>query len=144
MFDKKAQLLFHILQSEQSILSRTDQKAYTMLSILGVFMVFFMVYYRFLVANLFLIIMLGVYFITAFMAIYYLLRTIMPQLVDSSAATVTAPEMDRYDPTFFGGIQRFKGGEEYAKFMSGIAQDEDRMIDVLWADGMRSYHGHFI
>ena len=33
--------LFQVLSSEQQILMRTDQKAFTLLSILGVFMIFF-------------------------------------------------------------------------------------------------------
>jgi len=37
--------IFHILQSEQLILQRTDQKAFTLMSILGVFMVFFIVHF---------------------------------------------------------------------------------------------------
>ena len=37
--------IFQILQSEQNILQRTDQKAFTLMSILGVFMVFFIVHF---------------------------------------------------------------------------------------------------
>ena len=37
--------IFHVLSNEQQILQRTDQKAFTMLSILGVFMVFFIVHF---------------------------------------------------------------------------------------------------
>ncbi|MFC1746990.1 hypothetical protein ACFLZR_01520, partial [Candidatus Neomarinimicrobiota bacterium] len=80
MSEKKIQLLFQILHSEQSILSRTDQKAYTMLSILGVFMAFFIVYYRLLVPNMFFIAMMVVYFSTAFLTIFSLIRTIMPRI----------------------------------------------------------------
>ena len=46
MPDVSFRLLFQVSSSEQSILARTDQKAYTLLSVLGVFMVFFIVYYR--------------------------------------------------------------------------------------------------
>ena len=37
--------LFQVLSSEQQILMRTDQKAFTLLSILGVFMVFFIIHF---------------------------------------------------------------------------------------------------
>ena len=37
--------LLRILDGEQQIIQRTDQKAFTMLSILGVFMVFFIVHF---------------------------------------------------------------------------------------------------
>ena len=39
-----APILF-IIQSEQLILQRTDQKAFTLMSLLGVFMVFFIVHF---------------------------------------------------------------------------------------------------
>ena len=72
-------LLFHILDSERSILSRTDQKAFTLLSILGVFMVFFIVYYRFLLVNNFIVALIPIYFLAAFLTIFNLFRTIMPR-----------------------------------------------------------------
>ena len=37
--------IFFIIQSEQLILQRTDQKAFTLMSLLGVFMVFFIVHF---------------------------------------------------------------------------------------------------
>ena len=37
--------LFKVLDSEQQIIMRTDQKAFTMLSLMGVFMVFFLVHF---------------------------------------------------------------------------------------------------
>ncbi|MBT3589285.1 MAG: hypothetical protein HOK52_03765 [Candidatus Marinimicrobia bacterium] len=43
MSDKNISALLQVLNSEQQIIGRTDQKAFTMLSILGVFMVFFIV-----------------------------------------------------------------------------------------------------
>jgi len=39
---KEFNALLQVLSGEQQILQRTDQKAFTLLSILGVFMVFFM------------------------------------------------------------------------------------------------------
>ena len=43
--DKKIDVLFQILSSEQQTLQRVDQKAFTMLSLLGVFAVFFIIHY---------------------------------------------------------------------------------------------------
>ena len=61
--------LFFIIQNEQLILQRTDQKAFTLMSILGVFMVFFIVHFpKVIAANSFNIlsgIMVFIYFITA-------------------------------------------------------------------------------
>ena len=57
--------IFHILQSEQLILQRTDQKAFTLMSILGVFMVFFIVHFPKIEITYLSGIMVFVYFITA-------------------------------------------------------------------------------
>ena len=46
-------LVFRILDNETRLLERADQKAISLLSILGVFMVFFIVYYRLVPVNTF-------------------------------------------------------------------------------------------
>ena len=43
--NKRLSTLFKILDNENQILQRTDQKATTLLSILGVFMVFFIIHF---------------------------------------------------------------------------------------------------
>ena len=43
--NKRLSTLFKILDNENQIMQRTDQKATTLLSILGVFMVFFIVHF---------------------------------------------------------------------------------------------------
>jgi hypothetical protein len=122
MSDTSSQLLFHILQGEQSILSRTDQKAYTLLSVLGVFMVFFIVYYRLLVVNYFILGMLGVYFTAAFFTIWSLVRTILPRVhKESKSDTETTP----LDPTFFGGIRKFPTSEKYFAHLKELDAQED-------------------
>ena len=42
---KEFSALLQVLAGEQQIIQRTDQKAFTLLSILGVFMVFFIVHF---------------------------------------------------------------------------------------------------
>ena len=54
--------IFHILQSEQLILQRTDQKAFTLMSILGVFMVFFIVHFPKIQMNTFIFFMMMISF----------------------------------------------------------------------------------
>ena len=45
MQEREFSTLLKILDGEQQIIQRTDQKAFTMLSLLGVFMVFFIVHF---------------------------------------------------------------------------------------------------
>lgn len=72
--------VFHVLSNEQLIIQRTDQKAFTMLSILGVFMVFFIVHFLKIRINWFNVIMVAVYFIAAFVAIINLVLVIAPRV----------------------------------------------------------------
>ncbi|MFB0516354.1 MAG: Pycsar system effector family protein [Candidatus Neomarinimicrobiota bacterium] len=123
------QLLFHILQSEQSILARTDQKAYALLSVLGVFMVFFIVYYRMLVLNIFIIALLAIYFGPAFLTIWSLVNTIQPRLHREARSAKGNPY--RLDPTFFGGIQKFPSSDDYYAFLREIEEDDDYAVRLL-------------
>ena len=129
MSEVNHKLLMSVLESEKSILSRTDQKAYTMLSILGVFMVFFIVYFRLLAVNVFIMGMLSIYFTAAFLAIYNLIKTMMPRV--HREFLEHEAEEQQIDPTFFGGIHEFKSSQEYYDYMLSVMQDADlsnRMI----------------
>jgi hypothetical protein len=128
MPEDRFRLIFHVLQSEQSILSRADQKAYTLLSILGVFMVFFIAYYRLMVVNYFIVAMLTIYFAAAALAIYSLVRTIMPRFKKSTSVydSEVLP-----DPTYFGGIRQYKSAEEYYKIMSSLQAEDERSLKFL-------------
>lgn len=130
MAEDRFNLLFHVLQSEQSILSRADQKAYTLLSVLGVFMVFFIAYYRLMEVNLFIVGMLTIYFAAAAVTIYQLIRTIMPRF--GSSATMTHPD-DPPDPTYFGGIRHYESAEHYYNFIRSLDSGDDRSIKFLAA-----------
>ena len=80
MIDKDFTALFHVLSSEQQILQRTDQKAFTILSILGVFMVFFIVHFTKMEINWFIFIMTIIYFLSALMTIIQLVLVIVPRV----------------------------------------------------------------
>ncbi len=85
--------IFHVLSNEQQILQRTDQKAFTMLSILGVFMVFFIVHFLKIQLDWFKFIMVIIYFISAFLAIINLVLVIAPR--------VKKGEPQELNPIFF-------------------------------------------
>ncbi len=125
------QLLFHILQSEQSILTRTDQKAYTLLSILGVFMVFFIVYFRMMVINVFIVVILTIYFGAAFLTIWSLVQTIQPRYQRGSGATDKENAKPNLDPTYFGGVREFQTGDDYFTYLKGLEGDEDLILKIL-------------
>ncbi len=119
--------LFHVLDSEQQIIQRTDQKAFTLLSILGVFMVFFIIHFLKIQMDWFRFILVVVYFIVAFLAIVNLMLVIVPR-IRKDAPGDDSPEIN---VTFFGGISTFKSSEEYANYLSNIANDDEKMYQMF-------------
>jgi len=72
--------LFRVLDSEQQIITRTDQKAFTMLSLMGVFMVFFLVHFTKIQINWFNFSMLILYLGAALLALIQLIMVIHPRI----------------------------------------------------------------
>ena len=77
---KEFNALLQVLSGEQQVIQRTDQKAFTLLSILGVFMVFFIVHFPKIQINMFIFLMMMIYFTSAMGTIYYLVRVIIPRI----------------------------------------------------------------
>ncbi len=119
--------LFHVLDSEQQIIQRTDQKAFTLLSILGVFMVFFIIHFLKIQMNWFRFILVVIYFIAAFLAIVNLMLVIVPR-IRKDAAKDNNPEVNA---TFFGGISTFKSSDSYAEYLSKITEDDEKMYNMF-------------
>ena len=78
--NKEFSALLQVLAGEQQVIQRTDQKAFTLLSILGVFMVFFIVHFPKVQMNFFIFLMMMIYFTSAMGTIYYLVRVIVPRI----------------------------------------------------------------
>ena len=57
--NKEFSALLQVLAGEQQVIQRTDQKAFTLLSILGVFMVFFIVHFPKVQMNFFIFLMMS-------------------------------------------------------------------------------------
>jgi hypothetical protein len=76
--------IFQILQSEQLILQRTDQKAFTLMSLLAAFMVFFIVHFPKVMGNgeinILTAIMVLIYFINATFGLINLMLVIVPRI----------------------------------------------------------------
>ena len=121
MNDNSFKALFQVLSSEQQILMRTDQKAFTLLSILGVFMVFFIIHFLKIQINWFTFILVFVYFIAAFISIYYLVLVIVPR-VRSDMIKEENPEINA---TFFVGISQFSTAADYANYHSESADNAE-------------------
>ena len=121
--------IFQILQSEQNILQRTDQKAFTLMSILGVFMVFFIVHFLKININWFNVSMVIIYFIAAIFAIANLMLVIVPRMRNDQDHEAL-PDINA---TFFGGIIQFKNPVEYAKYLNEITEDHGKTYKMFSA-----------
>ena len=115
--------IFHVLSNEQQILQRTDQKAFTMLSILGVFMVFFIVHFLKIQLDWFKFILVIIYFISAFLAIINLVLVIVPRMIKS--------EPQELNPTYFGGISQFENQEQYSSHFREVFTNDDKTFTMF-------------
>ncbi len=129
MSDRNFGILFQILASEQQILQRADQKAFTLLSILGVFMVFFIVHYTKIPPNYFVIFMIIIYFVAALISILSLLLVISPRIKNTEVPDEKTKKL--INPTFFAGIVQFKSAEEYARYLNTILDNNEEIYNVF-------------
>lgn len=123
--------LLRILDGEQQIIQRTDQKAFTMLSILGVFMVFFIVHFTKMQMDTFIFLLILIYFPSAMGALYFLMRVIVPRVKNNRSLSIRSSDNKNINPTFFGGISQFETPEEYGEYLKKISKDEDQLYQMF-------------
>jgi hypothetical protein len=126
--EKKISILFEILSSEQNILQRTDQKAFTMLSLLGVFAVFFIIHYARIPPTILSSVLIFIYFVSIITAIYFFVRVVSPRIKETENVSA---EKKTILPTFFGGIVKYKSAEDYAKELGIILDDKEATYRVF-------------
>ena len=136
--------LFKVLDSEQQIIMRTDQKAFTMLSLMGVFMVFFLVHFPKIQINWFNFIMLILYLVAALVALIQLIMVINPRIKKREHQD----DLPEINPTYFKGIVSFDNAAKYGKYLRKIMDDENRSYtmfanQVYSVASINNYkHGH--
>ena len=125
-------LLFvlRVLDAENRLLERADQKAISLLSALGVFMVFFIVYHRLIPINVFTIIMLSIYFAVALMAIVSFILTVRPRIRMVEEETGDTDKAAACEPAFFVGICKFPTLSAYRQALEDMIKNEASAIDV--------------
>jgi hypothetical protein len=125
-------LLFvlRVLDTENRLLERADQKAISLLSALGVFMVFFIVYYRLIPINVFTVILLSIYFIVALMAIVSFILTVRPRIRLVEDETKDMDKATECEPAFFAGICKFPTLSAYKQALQDMIKDEASTIDI--------------
>ncbi len=119
-----------ILDNENLLAQRADQKAISLLSILGVFMVFFIINYRVIPVNIFTIILIVLYFLGAILSIINLLMAIRPRVRVEISDMKVRNNMPAHDPAFFGGICNYPHASAYKEALNQVIGDEATIMDI--------------
>lgn len=125
----KVETVLKVLENENHLTERADQKSISMLSVLGVFMVFFIVYHRIIPVNAFTVSVITIYSICAMFAILSLIVAISPRIkIEQGEKSVGPPS---FESVFFIGICQFDSPSRYTKAMHDLVDDEETMISVF-------------
>ena len=124
-YERELSTLFQILGNENQILMRTDQKAFTLPSILGVFMVFFIVHFLKVQMTWFIFLFVMVYFVAALVSIINLILVIVPRVHTEKT------QEEESNPLFFAGISEYKSASGYARHLRSIAQDSEQTTNLF-------------
>ena len=130
MSSNKLFSVLRILDAENRLLERADQKAISLLSALGVFMVFFIVYYRFVPINVLTVVLLSIYFLASLMAIVGLIMTVRPRVQTSEEEAADTEKSVASEPAFFAGICKFPTLSAYRQSLEDMIKDEAATIDI--------------
>jgi len=130
MAGDKLSVVLRILDNENHLLERADQKAIALLSTLGVFMVFFIVYFRVIPVNAITITLSSIYFLFALLSILSLIMTVRPRIRSINEGTGDEDSVPASEPAFFMGIRRFQNLSAYKKALDAMAEDEETTINV--------------
>ena len=122
--------VLRVLDAENRLLERADQKAITLLSALGVFTIFFITYHRFFPINPFTVVLLSTYFVVAAMAIVSFILTVRPRIQQGEKTTEGADKAVICEPAFFAGICQFPTLSAYREALENMVKDEASTIDV--------------
>lgn len=130
MAGDKLSVVLRILDNENHLLERADQKAIALLSVLGVFMVFFVVYYRVIPINAITITLSSIYFLFALLSIISLIMTVRPRIQPTEENAEDEDSVAASEPAFFMGIRQFRNLADYKKALEAMSQDEETTINV--------------
>jgi len=122
--------VLRVLDAENRLLERADQKAISLLSALGVFMVFFIVYHRVIPINLFTVILISIYFVVSLMAIVSFILTVRPRIRMVEEETGDTDKAKACEPAFFVGICKFPTLSAYRQALQDMLKDEASTIDI--------------
>lgn len=122
--------VLRVLDAENRLIERADQKAIALLSALGVFMVFFVVYFRVFPINVFTVTLLCIYFAVALGAIVSLILTVRPRIRAIEQETGDTDKAPACEPAFFVGICKFPTLSAYRQALEDMIKDEASTMSI--------------
>ena len=131
MSQEKISLVLRMFDDETQLIERADKKAIALLSIVGVFMVFFLVYYRLIPVNSTSIALIAVYFTCAIFAITSLVMSIRPRIYHGKRKEGSKKEnLPPGDPTFFTEICKYPDVAAYRAALEEVIGNEQATYDT--------------
>ena len=131
MSQESLAVVLEILDSEKQHIERADRKAIALLSILGVFMVFFIVYYRLVPVNPVTVTLSASYFACAILSIVSLVMAVRPRIRHEEATEdQDASGMPLCEPAFFDGICKFPSLAAYRKALGDSMNSELTIFNI--------------
>lgn len=128
--DSRFNHLLTILSSEEQIAQRADQKALTLMSVLGVILVFFVVHMPNIPTNGWMIVLVAGYYVALLAALLSLLLVIMPRVMQR-ATDATPDDPAAPNPIFFAGIARFRTSRDYAERLRNVLDDPEHRFQTF-------------
>ena len=121
-----------ILDDQNHLSERADGKAISLLSMLGIFTVFFVSQIGNLnTEHLFMVILVVIYFISVLLAIVQIILAISPRIRNIKKRLKDNPDAKPIpQPTFFAGICKFPDPEEYKKCLDDVIKNDEEITDI--------------
>ncbi len=131
MSQDRLSVVLRILDNESQLIERADRKAIALLSIVGVFMVFFIVYHRVIPVRPVTVTLIASYFVLAILAIANLVMTVRFRIYRHEETESRGEDnTPSCDPAFFGGICKFSSLSAYRKALEDIVGDELTIFNI--------------
>ena len=121
-----------ILDDQNHLSERADSKAISLLSMLGIFTVFFVSQISNLdTEHLFMVILVVIYFISVLLAIVQIIMAISPRIRNIKKTLKANPDAKPIpQPTFFAGICNFPDPKEYKKCLDDVIKNDEEITDI--------------
>jgi hypothetical protein len=126
--DKRSTVM-KILDDQNNLGVRADNKAVAFLTSLGLFAGFFFIYAKEIPVDYFIITLMAVYLAAAILGIYHIIIAINPR-IRTIKRDDTKGKLSPHKAAFFAEINRFANVKEYKECLHEMLKDEETVLEV--------------